>query len=546
MNSGQDPVAAPASRPSRVAESLQSQQMSQLKSDAERAFTRILHRATYRPIAGLLLFVVLLTAMIGYLVNEMTWVNYTNRIIAAGLDVERKLLDVQSGIRGYFLTFDDDLLQPAIASRPAVPVAIGELQKLVAHNPSQLEKAQHLETEINRWLAATDSALASAKASHQAPSQENQKTRSAMFDDIRDEVSNFQAIEYSLRDQRTAGAIRTGLLTVGLALGLAAFLGVVQAVAIRRGLQDVTGKFRDALELNERRAEQIKQLVRELDIELKAVAEIQRSLLPMKLPSIPTLQLAASYQTSRRAGGDYYDFFRLPKGESVAPEQEKWGILIADVSGHGTPAAVLMAVTHAIAHGIERPLDAPSKLLEFVNDRLCAGYTVENSVFVTAFFGIYDPASRTLEYSSAGHNPPRLLRGETGTFTPLDEAQALPLGIMAREEYLDASIRLQEGDTLVLYTDGWTEARPPGSTELFGEERLDEIFLTRRDLDPTAVMEQALADLDRYTGHQPPLDDRTLLVLHAAPMGHDDGERTVSMLANPPTLLESVEAINPA
>jgi len=114
--------------------------MSQLKSDAERAFTRILHRATYRPIAGLLLFVVLLTAMIGYLVNAMTWVNYTNRIIAAGLDVERKLLDVQSGIRGYFLTFDDDVLQPAIASRPAVPVAIGNFRNLSPTTPLSLRK----------------------------------------------------------------------------------------------------------------------------------------------------------------------------------------------------------------------------------------------------------------------------------------------------------------------------------------------------------------------------------------------------------------------
>jgi len=546
MNSDQDSFPARALRPSHSADRLQSEWMGKLKNDAEHAFRRILHRATYWPIAGLLLFVLLLTAMIGYLVNVMMWVDYTNHIIAAGLDVEQKLLDVQTGTRGYFLTFDREQLQTAVDNRPAVPAAIGELKKLVAHNPGQLERAKRLEITTDQWLTDTDSTLATAQATHQPPSPVRLKARLRLFEDIRGQLGEFQAIEYALRDERTARAIHLAIAVLGGAVGLAVIIGVWQALATRRGLQEVTGKFREALETNERRAEQIRQVVLELDIELKAVAEIQRSLLPMKLPNIPTLQLAASYQTSRRAGGDYYDFFRLPEDDAVPAEQARWGILIADVSGHGTPAAVLMAVTHAIAHGIERPLDRPSKLLEFVNDRLCTGYTVENTAFVTAFFGIYDPASRTLEYSSAGHNPPRLLRAKTGKFISLEDAQALPLGIMAGEHYPDASIRLEEADTLVLYTDGWTEARPVGSTDLFGEERLDEIFLTRRDLDPTAIMEQALADLDHYTQHQPPLDDRTLLILRAAPRGHQDGERTVSIGANPPTLLENVDTLTPA
>src|SRR4029079_9044984 len=86
--------------------------------------------------------------------------------------------------------------------------------------------------------------------------------------------------------------------------------------------------------------------------ELQVVADIQRSLLPQELPKIPSLQLATHYQTSQRAGGDYYDFFPLDNG--------KWGILIAAVSGHGTPAAVLMAVTHSIAHTHHGEPDPPS------------------------------------------------------------------------------------------------------------------------------------------------------------------------------------------
>src|SRR5205085_8839936 len=129
-------------------------------------------------------------------------------------------------------------------------------------------------------------------------------------------------------------------------------------------------------------ADQVKRAYDRLDRELQTVADIQRSLLPTTLPAIPTLDLATDYQTSTRAGGDYYDFFPLPDGQ--------WGILIADVSGHGTPAAVIMAITHSIAHTSTDPKTPPSRLLAFVNDRLAAGYT-ENGNFITAFYGIYDP-----------------------------------------------------------------------------------------------------------------------------------------------------------
>src|SRR5207249_9646395 len=94
-------------------------------------------------------------------------------------------------------------------------------------------------------------------------------------------------------------------------------------------------------------AEQVQSAFEAVDQEMKTIANLQRSLLPSPLPTIPRMGLAAHYQTSQRAGGDYYDFFPLPDG--------KWGILIADVSGHGTPAAVLMAVTHSIAHTYPGP-----------------------------------------------------------------------------------------------------------------------------------------------------------------------------------------------
>ena len=239
-----------------------------------------------------------------------------------------------------------------------------------------------------------------------------------------------------------------------------------------------------------------------VDREMKVVADIQRSLLPTTLPSIAGLDLAAHYQTSRRAGGDYYDFFELPGG--------RWGILIADVSGHGTPAAVIMAVTHSIAHTC--PATPPARragCCRTSTDHLTARYTNGNGTFVTAFYGIYDPSTRKLQYSGAGHCPPRL-RKPDGAILPLDGGRSLPLGIDPDEHYFDAVETLAPGDTLVLYTDGITEARA-SDDELFLTDRLDCVLKTA-DGTAQSTLAATLAAVDRFTDSRPPNDDQTLLV----------------------------------
>lgn len=249
-------------------------------------------------------------------------------------------------------------------------------------------------------------------------------------------------------------------------------------------------------------AEQLKAAYEAVDNEMKIVADIQRSLLPKKMPDIPNLSLAAYYQTSHRAGGDYYDFFPLPDG--------KWGLLIADVSGHGTPAAVLMAVTHSLAHSYSGPPMPPGRMLEHVNRHLTARYTVHSDTFVTAFYGIYDPAERTLTYASAGHNPPRLKRCADGTLDSLNGASDLPLGIAPEITYREQTYRFVPGDQLVLYTDGITEAHNEEG-EMFGPARLDEALMDCAD-DASDLLESVLAALKEFTGSQPIHDDRTLLV----------------------------------
>lgn len=266
----------------------------------------------------------------------------------------------------------------------------------------------------------------------------------------------------------------------------------------------------------------------ELDRELQVVGSIQRSLLPPELPNIPGFQLAAHYQTSARAGGDYYDFFPLGGDD--------WGLFIADVSGHGTPAAVLMAITHAIAHTRPGAPKPPRELLAHLNRHLTQLYTWSGA-FVTAFYGTLSPATRQLTYAVAGHNPPRLLRGDR--VLPIDDVAVaagvarvagaasvagLPLGIHADEHYAEASITLEPGDLLLLYTDGITEAMAPpdasGQRELFGVQRLDDVLRSCATCAASSDIDRnpAAAHLDRirsavaaFSAGAPASDDQTLV-----------------------------------
>lgn len=253
---------------------------------------------------------------------------------------------------------------------------------------------------------------------------------------------------------------------------------------------------------------ELREAYESIDRELRVVADIQRSLLPSRLPHVPGLEFAAHYQTSRNAGGDYYDFFELAGG--------KVGFLVADVSGHGTPAAVLMAILHSIAHLHPGDGALPHELLSFVNRQMCRRYTGDSGMFVTAFYAVYDPATRRLNYCSAGHNPPRIRVGFTGPGGPvlsLDQAQGLPLGVIEDAAYGSESVEIDPGDALVLYTDGITEAFGPGG-EMYGVDRLDAVIARPHDT-AAELLDAVLADLRQFTGTVPAGDDRTMIVATA-------------------------------
>jgi sigma-B regulation protein RsbU (phosphoserine phosphatase) len=253
---------------------------------------------------------------------------------------------------------------------------------------------------------------------------------------------------------------------------------------------------------------QLGDALKSLDKEMQAVGQIQKTLLPETLPSIPGFEIAAYYQTSARAGGDYYDFFPLQDGS--------WGLFIADVSGHGTPAAVLMAITHAIAHAQPGTHTPPELLLEYLNDRLTRSYT-RGGTFVTAFYAVLNPKTRTLTYSRAGHNPPRLVRNDR--VISIDTTGGLPLGIDEEQKYDETAIPLERGDLLLLYTDGITEAMPPakGSAqrELFGTDRLDKLLLALHcaTIPMETCINQIRSEVATFTENAPPTDDQTLIAI---------------------------------
>lgn len=241
------------------------------------------------------------------------------------------------------------------------------------------------------------------------------------------------------------------------------------------------------------------------DYEHKAVAELQQTLLPAEIPLIPSLDLAVEYRTASRAGGDFYDFLTL--------ENSKLGLLIADVSGHGSPAAMVMAILHTLAQHSPVPMDQPGAFLGYLNDRLAARTTATSGTFVTAFYAVFDPIAETVCYASAGHVPPRIVRKEDGSIQSMNRVQRLPLGINPKQRvYPDETSPFRAGDTVALFTDGVTE-----STDLhgrcFGTERIDAALLLS---DGTAShrLAEILVALDAFAREAK--DDRTILIVRHA------------------------------
>jgi sigma-B regulation protein RsbU (phosphoserine phosphatase) len=247
-----------------------------------------------------------------------------------------------------------------------------------------------------------------------------------------------------------------------------------------------------------------------IDRDARQVGELQRALLPATLPQIAGLEIAASYEPSGRAGGDLYDFFPLddhdPHGPAGNGTKGRWCFVIGDASGHGVAAAVVMAIVQAVLHAHPAGVAGPADLLVHVNRHLCRKNI---GGFFTAFLGIYEPPTRMLTYANAGHPPPLVKHSSDGATGPLDSVVNYPLGILEAETFKEATVRLESGDTILLYTDGITEARAADG-KFFEQDQLARLFRDGRAR-PAELINRLRRAVRAHEQGQTPKDDQTLV-----------------------------------
>ena len=236
--------------------------------------------------------------------------------------------------------------------------------------------------------------------------------------------------------------------------------------------------------------------------ELRRTRRVQESLLPEKPPQIPGWDLAIAFDPAHETSGDFYDFIPLPDG--------KWGLVIADVTDKGTSAALFMALSRSLLRTFATQYAAePERALAETNRRILADS--HGGLFVTLFYGVLDPAAGTLRYCNAGHNPACLFRVLAGEVVELRRT-GIPLGVFDETDWKQETTIIKPGDTLVLYTDGVTEAQN-AQMQSFGEEQL--LASARAHLGKSAgkLRDALLEDIHKFVGDAPKSDDITLMVI---------------------------------
>ncbi|MGM9689162.1 MAG: PP2C family protein-serine/threonine phosphatase [Alloprevotella sp.] len=239
--------------------------------------------------------------------------------------------------------------------------------------------------------------------------------------------------------------------------------------------------------------------------DLAIAGEIQQAILPRKFPPFPALKaqvdIFASMTPAKEVGGDFYDFFQI--------DETHLGFVIADVSGKGVPASLFMAVSRTLLRATGLRGLPSHECMNIVNKLLCKESL--DSMFVTVFYGIYNLETGEIDYTNAGHNPPYVLKHN-------NQVEALPLsqnfivGVFDDFVYKNSTLTLQPGDTLVLYTDGVTEAFNP-EKEQFGDTGLEKTLKSVPGAGSQEITEALLEDIHDFAGDEPQSDDITTLML---------------------------------
>jgi predicted ester cyclase len=252
--------------------------------------------------------------------------------------------------------------------------------------------------------------------------------------------------------------------------------------------RNLTWRFR-AAEARER--ERIEQ-------ELRVARRIQQSLLPEAIPELEGWRIAAYYGPAREVGGDFYDFLELEDG--------RLGLVVGDATGHGMPAALVMATTRGMLRAVVQSLESPGEVLARVNEALVAD--IPPSTFVTCFYGVLDPKDGHFSYANAGHNLP--CRRHDGQAEEL-MARGMPLGLMPGMRYEEKETILASGDSTLFYSDGLVEAHDPQG-EMFGFPRLRALIAEHGE--ERALVDSLLKELYSFVGEGwEQEDDITFLTL---------------------------------
>lgn len=242
-----------------------------------------------------------------------------------------------------------------------------------------------------------------------------------------------------------------------------------------------------------------------LEREFELARQIQKSFLPSRFPEVKGWELDARWQTALRVGGDFYDVFQLG--------HHRLGLVVADVSDKGMPAALYMAVSRTLIRANAQQNSSPAGVLARVNSQLLMDS--QNGMFVTAVYAILDTQTGRLTYANAGHNRPLILRAGTRQVEVLPKG-GMALGVLEDTSYTDHELKIHPGDCLIFYTDGVTESFAP-SGDSFGENRLLELVSASIGMDACQILDRIDNALIEFRQGIPLSDDITILTVRNLP-----------------------------
>lgn len=236
--------------------------------------------------------------------------------------------------------------------------------------------------------------------------------------------------------------------------------------------------------------------------EFQLARQIQKTFLPQSIPGVEGWDFDLRWRTAREVGGDFYDVFLT--------REDRLAFAIADVSDKGMPAALYMTVTRTLIRAMAQYFTSPAEVLDRVNELLYE--ESQNGMFVTAIYALLDPRSGKLDYANAGHNLPLLFRGATDRIEKLAKG-GIALGVIENAKYTCHTMDISEEDTLLLYTDGVTEAFS-SSGEQFTESRLIDALQKNKYGSASELLESLEDLINIFRQGEPPSDDLTMLAIH--------------------------------